>query len=105
MLAASPNQSLGITGTPHDNHHAYQLTAITSVGIRVTVISFILLLVLVFLIRRKSREHDDSEDGSKTRAPSIQSGRKTQDGTMKSQLNNTRRLFFSLGIFVCIFPY
>ncbi|CAO2813936.1 unnamed protein product [Amaranthus hypochondriacus] len=81
VLAASPNQSLGITGTPHDNHHAYQLTAITSVGIGVTVISFILLLVLVFLIRRKSRELDDSEDGSKTRAPSIQSGRKTQDGS------------------------
>ncbi|KAL2936263.1 hypothetical protein RDABS01_006701 [Bienertia sinuspersici] len=82
LLAASPSQpSLGISGiSPHENHHSYQLAAITSVGIGVTVISFVLLLVLVFLIRRKSRELDDSENGMKTlRAPG-RSGRKTQDG-------------------------
>lgn len=82
VLAASPSQSsLGISGiSPHENHHS-QLTAITSVGIGITVISFMLLLVLVFLIRRKSKELDDSEGGFKTfRAPSGRSGRKTQDG-------------------------
>ncbi|XP_021714248.1 probable receptor-like protein kinase At1g49730 isoform X1 [Chenopodium quinoa] len=71
-LTASPSQSLGISGnSPHENHHSYQLTAITSVGIGVTVISFMLLLVLVFLIRRKSKELDDSGGSfKKSKAPS-----------------------------------
>ncbi|KMT01612.1 hypothetical protein BVRB_9g216070 isoform A [Beta vulgaris subsp. vulgaris] len=90
VLAATPSQpSLGISGiSPHENHHSYhQLTAITSVGIGVTVISFLLLLVLVFLIRRKSRELDDSENGFKTyRAPSGRSGRRTQDGPGASSM-------------------
>ncbi|XP_021842504.2 probable receptor-like protein kinase At1g49730 [Spinacia oleracea] len=83
VLAASPSQqSLGISGiSPHENHHSYQLTAITSVGIGVTVISFMLLLVLVFLIRKKNKELDDSGSGLKTfSAPSGPSGRKMLDG-------------------------
>lgn len=104
VLAATPSQpSLGISGiSPHENHHSYhQLTAITSVGIGVTVISFLLLLVLVFLIRRKSRELDDSENGFKTyRAPSGRSGRRTQDGMIKSELITTH--YHHLYLIMCL---
>ena len=90
VVATSPSHpSLGITGTPpNDKHHPYQLKAITGVGIGVTVISFTLLLVLVFLIRKKSKELDDSETGFTNTtfgAPFGRSGRKTQDGMIISQ--------------------
>lgn len=79
LLAASPSQtSLGVSS--HDNHHSYQITAITSVGVGVTVISFLLLVVLVYLIRKKSRELDDPEHGFKDLGAPGRCGRKFPEG-------------------------
>ncbi|XP_074286309.1 putative receptor-like protein kinase At1g49730 isoform X1 [Silene latifolia] len=81
VLASPIEPSLGISSPSHlDNHHANQLSAITSVGIGVTVISFALLLVLVLLIRRKSRELGDPESGFTTFKVPCRPGRKMHDG-------------------------
>jgi hypothetical protein len=55
---------LGISSTK--NHHRYHLTLIPGVGIAVTAVAVMMLVVLVFLIRRKSRELEDSENMDKT---------------------------------------
>ncbi|KAK9667099.1 hypothetical protein RND81_14G233100 [Saponaria officinalis] len=84
VVAASPRESsLGISSiSQHGNHKSSHLSAITSVGIGVTVTSFMLLLVLVFLIRRKTKELGEPESGFKNlRVPSCRNGKKMQDGT------------------------
>nr|DAD41255.1 TPA_asm: hypothetical protein HUJ06_015578 [Nelumbo nucifera] len=61
---ASPSQLLvGIPSEEH--HHPYHLTVIR-VGIAVTAVSVFLLIILIFLIHRKSRELGDSENLDKT---------------------------------------
>ncbi|GAB4852981.1 hypothetical protein Ancab_017170 [Ancistrocladus abbreviatus] len=62
--AASPS-GLSLSVPHNEHHHRYHLTIIPVAAIAVTVISFSLLAVLVFLIRRKSRELEDSKDGVK----------------------------------------
>ncbi|XP_059448527.1 probable receptor-like protein kinase At1g49730 [Corylus avellana] len=65
LVAESPHQlMLGIASTK--NHHRYHLTLIPGVGIAVTAVAVMMLVVLVFLIRRKNRELEDSENMDKT---------------------------------------
>ncbi|GMY06062.1 probable receptor-like protein kinase At1g49730 [Fagus crenata] len=65
LVAASPKQLTW--GTPlTKNHHPYHLTLIPGIGLAVTAVAVMMLVVLVFLIRRKSRELGDSENIDKT---------------------------------------
>ncbi|KAL4615412.1 hypothetical protein ACB092_07G122900 [Castanea dentata] len=65
LVAASPNPLM--LGTPlTKNHHHYRLTLIPGIGLAVTAVALMMLVVLVFLIRRKSRELEDSEKLDKT---------------------------------------
>lgn len=80
LVAESPNQlMLGISSTK--NHHPYRLTLIPGVGIAVTAVAVMMLVVLVFLIRRKSRELEDSENMDKTSSKAFpRPMRKFQEG-------------------------
>ncbi|GAB2302503.1 hypothetical protein Dimus_036511 [Dionaea muscipula] len=68
-----------------DKRHHYHFTIIPGVATAVTVVSVVLLVVFLFLIRRKSRELEDSDQS--TVKPSIgalasaQSSRKIPQGT------------------------
>uniref|UniRef100_A0A2N9HSC9 Protein kinase domain-containing protein n=1 Tax=Fagus sylvatica TaxID=28930 RepID=A0A2N9HSC9_FAGSY len=65
LVAASPKQLTW--GTPlTKNHHPYHLTLIPGIGLAVTAVAVMMLVVLVFLIRRTSRELGDSENIDKT---------------------------------------
>ncbi|XWS54792.1 hypothetical protein CRYUN_Cryun10bG0119400 [Craigia yunnanensis] len=83
LVAASPSQLM--LGVPQkQKHHSYQLTFIPGVGIAVTVAAVMMLIVLVFFIRRKSRELEDSESMDKNSSklfPSPRPMRKFQEGT------------------------
>lgn len=63
--AASPSElSLGV---PLDeSHRSYHLTVLPIVGIAVTTIAFTLLVVLIFVIHKKSKELEESEGNVKT---------------------------------------
>lgn len=81
LVAASPSQLM--LGTHNENHRPYHLTVIPGVGIAITAISVMMLVVLIFLIRRKSRELDDPEDNDKTSSkvfPPPRPIRKFQEG-------------------------
>lgn len=79
LVAASPSQlNLGIP--INKNHHPYHLTLVPGVGLAVTAAAVVMLVVLVFLIRRKSRELEDSENVVKTKAFPPRPLRKFQDG-------------------------
>lgn len=83
MAAESPNQSL--TAAPIGQHHrrSYHLTLIPALGIAVTVFAVIMLIVLVILIRRKSKELENGEniDEATSKAfPPPRSVRNLQDG-------------------------
>ncbi|KAJ8763429.1 hypothetical protein K2173_002312 [Erythroxylum novogranatense] len=65
LLGASPNEI--VSGVPsNENHHSYHLNLVPGVGIAVTGVAFAMLIVLLVLIRRKSRELQDSENMDKT---------------------------------------
>lgn len=53
------------------NHHPYHLTLIPGVGLGVTAAAVMMLVVLIFLIRRKSRELGDFENADKTSSKSF----------------------------------
>lgn len=80
--ATSPTQLL--LGIPiKENHHSYHLTIIPGVGIAVTAVALILLMVLIFLIRGKTKELDDTKSVDKTTSKSYPPQRpiqKIQDG-------------------------
>ena len=64
-------------------HHPYHLTLVPIVGIAVTTAAFVMLIALIVLIRRKSRELEESENIDKTfsRAnPPPRPTRKFQEG-------------------------
>lgn len=70
LVAASPGQlMLGIPLTK--SHHPYHLTLIPGVGLGVTAAAVTMLVVLIFLIRRKSRELGDFENADKTSSKSF----------------------------------
>ncbi|KAL6010756.1 hypothetical protein ACLOJK_001198 [Asimina triloba] len=60
ISAATPIKNS--TGMPLKEHHPYHLTLIPGIGIAVTGTAVLLLVILVLLIRRKSRELKGSED-------------------------------------------
>ncbi|XP_043713844.1 probable receptor-like protein kinase At1g49730 isoform X2 [Telopea speciosissima] len=79
--AASPSQSL--VRTPlMEYHHTNPLMVIAGVGSAVTVVAVWLLIVLIFLIHRKSKELEDSESPDKTswKALPHRLSRKCQEG-------------------------
>lgn len=82
LIAASPSQ-MSLSISPRDKNHSHQLTAITSVGVGITVISFLLLVVLVYLIRKKSRELDDGGEGYKGARAPCHSARRFPEGMKK----------------------
>ncbi|XP_052179749.1 probable receptor-like protein kinase At1g49730 isoform X2 [Diospyros lotus] len=63
--AASPNQ-LSLSPSLNRKHHHYHLTLVPGLGIVVTAVAVMMLVVLTFLIRRKSRELEDSDNINKT---------------------------------------
>ncbi|KAJ6936749.1 hypothetical protein NC652_011442 [Populus alba x Populus x berolinensis] len=65
LTAAGPNQAtLGLALKA--NHHPYHLTLVPVIGIAVTAAALVMLIVLIFLIRRKNREIEESENINKT---------------------------------------
>ncbi|XP_041014928.1 probable receptor-like protein kinase At1g49730 isoform X2 [Juglans microcarpa x Juglans regia] len=65
MVAASPSQLM--LGIPLSRkRHPYRLTLIPGVGLAVTAVAVLMLVVLIFLIRRKSRELEDTGNIDKT---------------------------------------
>jgi hypothetical protein len=65
LTAAGPNQAiLGLALKA--NHHPYHLTLVPIIGIAVTAAALVMLIVLMFLIRRKNREIEESENINKT---------------------------------------
>ncbi|XP_042010052.1 probable receptor-like protein kinase At1g49730 [Salvia splendens] len=78
--AASPTQ-LSLTGSLKGNHHINRLAVVLGIGVAVIVLASILLAVLVFLIRRKHRELEDSDanDDAPPKALAL-SAKKFQDG-------------------------
>ncbi|KAK9988403.1 hypothetical protein SO802_028642 [Lithocarpus litseifolius] len=82
LVAASPNPLM--LGTPlTKNHHHYRLMLIPGIGLAVTAAAVMMLVVLVFLIRRKSRELEGSEKLDKTSSkafPPSWAVRKFQEG-------------------------
>ena len=82
LVAASPNPLM--LGTPlTKNHHHYRLTLISGIGVAVTAAAVMMLVVLVFLIHRKSRELEGSEKLDKTSSKAFPSSwpvRKFQEG-------------------------
>ncbi|XVF45122.1 hypothetical protein PTKIN_Ptkin02bG0180400 [Pterospermum kingtungense] len=83
LIAASPSQLI-LEVPPKQKHHAYHLTVIPGIGIAVTVAAVMMLIILLVLIRRNSRELEDSESvdkNSSKRFPSPRPMRKFQEGT------------------------
>ncbi|XAR59441.1 Non-specific serine/threonine protein kinase [Bertholletia excelsa] len=61
-VAVSPSQhSLSVPFNGNQHYHSYHLTLVPSVGIAVIAVTVVILGILIFLIRRKSKELDDSE--------------------------------------------
>ncbi|KAF5204293.1 Receptor-like protein kinase [Thalictrum thalictroides] len=69
LSAASPNQLLLGIGSKK-RQHPYRLTLIPAIGIVVTVFSVLVLFIMILLIRKKSRELEDSTipDGTSWKA-------------------------------------
>ncbi|PIA56512.1 hypothetical protein AQUCO_00700689v1 [Aquilegia coerulea] len=69
LSAASPNQLLPGIGFKK-RQHPYRLTLIPAIGIVVTVFSFLVLIIMILLIRKKSKELEDSTipDGTSWKA-------------------------------------
>ncbi|XP_057488138.1 probable receptor-like protein kinase At1g49730 isoform X1 [Actinidia eriantha] len=60
LVAASPRQ-LSLNVPLREKHYPYRLTLIPGLGIAVTAVAVMMLVALIFLIRRKSRELGDSD--------------------------------------------
>lgn len=74
LVAARPSQLiLGVP--PKQKHDKYHLTIILGVGIAATVADVMMLILLVVLIRKKSRELEDSESMDKNSSKFFQSTR------------------------------
>lgn len=82
QTSPSPTQ-LSINTPLDENHHSYHLTVVPGIAIGVTALAIIVLAVLVVLIRRKSRELEDSDinDDIAPKAIALPS-RKFQDGML-----------------------
>ncbi|XP_061356344.1 probable receptor-like protein kinase At1g49730 isoform X2 [Gastrolobium bilobum] len=64
-VADSPSQLL--LGVPFKgNHHSYHLTLVPGIAIAVTAVAIMTLIVLIVLIRQKSRELDEPDNFGKT---------------------------------------
>ncbi|XP_024968334.1 probable receptor-like protein kinase At1g49730 [Cynara cardunculus var. scolymus] len=57
FVAASPSQ-LSLSVPNIGKHHSYHLSLVPGIGIAVTAVATMMLVLMVFLIRRKSRELD-----------------------------------------------
>ncbi|KAK4742322.1 hypothetical protein SAY87_000323 [Trapa incisa] len=81
-VATSPSQI--ILGVPlNQTHHSYHLTLVPIIGVAVTVLAILTLVVLLYLIRRKRKELDVSEDidrASSKAFPPPHSLKKLQEG-------------------------
>ncbi|KAK4801690.1 hypothetical protein SAY86_022177 [Trapa natans] len=81
-VATSPSQI--ILGVPlNQTHHSYHLTLVPIIGVAVTVLAILTLVVLLYLIRRKRKELDVSEDidrASSKAFPPPHSIKKLQEG-------------------------
>ncbi|KAG5526460.1 hypothetical protein RHGRI_032659 [Rhododendron griersonianum] len=60
LVASSPSQ-VSLTVPLKQKHHVYHLTLIPGLGIAVTAVAVMMLVVLIFLIQRKSRELENSD--------------------------------------------
>ncbi|KAL0384221.1 UNVERIFIED_CONTAM: putative receptor-like protein kinase [Sesamum radiatum] len=78
--AASPSQ-LSLTAPLKENRHRYHLTMVPGIGIAVTAIAITLIAVFIVLIRRESREleNTDMNDETSSKAMALPA-RKFQDG-------------------------
>ncbi|KAL6964018.1 hypothetical protein U1Q18_035025 [Sarracenia purpurea var. burkii] len=68
LVSASPCQ---LSSTVPQKHHPYRLTLIPGLGIAVTAVAVMMLAVLIYLTRRKSRELEDSETIDKASSKSF----------------------------------
>ncbi|KAK4747813.1 hypothetical protein SAY87_014399 [Trapa incisa] len=60
-VAASPSQLM--LGMPlNQKHHSYRLSVVPIIGVAVTIMAIFILVVLLYLIRRKRKELEVSED-------------------------------------------
>lgn len=86
-FAASGPSQLSLSA-PNIRHHSYHLSLVPGLGIAVTLLATIMLVLLIFLIRRKSKqleEHDKKTD--KTSEKAISQPTKTfQEGSQLSNL-------------------
>lgn len=81
-IAASPAQ-FSLNTSLKRNRHPHKLSVVLGIGIAVIVLAITMLAVLVVLIRRKSRELEDSDvnDDLPPKAIAL-SARKFQDGML-----------------------
>ncbi|KAL0365386.1 UNVERIFIED_CONTAM: putative receptor-like protein kinase [Sesamum angustifolium] len=78
--AASPSQ-LSLTAPLKENRHRYHLTMAPGIGIAVTAIAITLIAVFIVLIRRKSRELENTDMNDETFSKAMAlPARKFQDG-------------------------
>ncbi|XP_076940164.1 putative receptor-like protein kinase At1g49730 [Bidens hawaiensis] len=80
FVDSGPSQ-LSMT-VPDIRHHSYHLSLVPAIGIAVTALAAVMLVLMVFLIRRKSKEleeHDITTDKTLTEAKS-QPTKRFQDG-------------------------
>ena len=68
--ADSPNPLL-LSVPLKSNHHRYHLTLIPGIGIAVTAVAVMMLIVLIFLIRKKSSELEGPDQLSKSSSKSL----------------------------------
>ncbi|KAK2991533.1 hypothetical protein RJ640_016568 [Escallonia rubra] len=81
LVSASPSQ-LSLTVPLRQTHHPYHLSLIPGVGLAVTAVAIMMLVILIFLIRKKSRELEESNTIDKTSSKAFsQPTRKFQDGS------------------------
>lgn len=80
-VASSPGQ-LSLSVPIKGNHHRNHLSLVPALGIVVTVVATMMLVVLIFLIRGKSRELKDADITDKNTRTFPQPTRKYQEGIL-----------------------
>lgn len=78
-VASSPGQ-LSLTVPFKGSHHHNHLSLVPALGIAVIVVATTMFVVLIFLIRRKSRELEDADITDKNSRTFPQPTRKYQEG-------------------------
>lgn len=106
-VAASPPQ-LSRNIYLKQNHHPYHLSVVPGIGVAVTALAITMLAVLVFLIRRKSRELKDMDthttDEISPKAVTF-SAKKFQDGMYSLLLEFPLfvNIMMNIGVCICIY--